>query len=159
MSAKRKIPISRKTVTSENGHPRTVFEMECISTPKDIGKVEDFLKEVNKAARLDDGTFHRLFVSSTEAVNNAILHGNKSDPSKKVCIGCMINRDSITVSVKDEGAGFDPQNLPNPLDEQNLLKESGRGIFLIKSMTDRVDFQITETGTTIQMMINLKRLR
>jgi serine/threonine-protein kinase RsbW len=70
-----------------------------------------------------------------------------------------VNRDSISVQVSDEGKGFDPESVPNPLDEQNLLKESGRGIFLIRSMVDRVDFRITETGTTIEMMINLKRLR
>ena len=73
----------------------------------------------------------------------------------------VINRipDTITVRVKDEGNGFDPSVIPNPLDDQNLLKESGRGIFLIKSMMDKVDFQMTENGTIIEMVIDLKRLK
>ena len=133
--------------------------MECISTPKEIRRVEQFLNRVNSTARLDDGTFHRLFVSTTEAINNAILHGNKSDPAKKVCITCALNKDSIAVQVTDEGTGFDPASVPNPLDEQNLMKESGRGIFLIRSMADRVNFSTTESGTTIEMLIDLKRFR
>jgi serine/threonine-protein kinase RsbW len=159
MEKKKRNPVVAKVERSNGGHPRTLFEMECISMPAEIRRVELFLEEVNKQTRLDDGTFHRLFVSATEAVNNAILHGNKSDPAKKVCVQCLVNKDSVVVSVTDEGRGFDPASVPNPLDEQNLLKESGRGIFLIRSMMDRVDFQSTATGTKVEMAINLKRLR
>jgi serine/threonine-protein kinase RsbW len=148
-----------KRIESVNGHRRTMFEMVCIRTPNEIGKVEDFFKEVNKVARLDDGTFYRLFVSATEAVNNAVVHGNKSDPHKKACVVCLLNADSVVVTVTDQGNGFDPANIPNPIDEQNLLKESGRGIFLIRSMMDRVEIKPSPTGTTVEMMINLKRLR
>ncbi len=133
--------------------------MECISNPKEIGKIEEFLKSVNKKAKLDDGTFYRLFVSTTEAVNNGIIHGNKSDPRKKVCVTCEVNTDVLIVRVKDQGNGFDPAAVPNPLDEQNLMKESGRGIFLIRSMMDKVDYSMTQQGTTIEMVINLKRLK
>jgi serine/threonine-protein kinase RsbW len=133
--------------------------MKCISNPKEIGRVEDFLKRINRTAQLDDGTFYRLFVSTTEAVNNGIIHGNKSDPKKKVCISCTLNSDTITVKVKDEGRGFDPGSVPNPLEDQNLLKESGRGIFLIRSMMDKVNFEITKEGTIIEMIIDLRRLK
>ena len=159
MAKKKRTPVVAKVERSNGDHPRTMFEMECISTPEEIRKVEQFLEKVSKQTRLDDGTFHRLFVSATEAVNNAILHGNKSDPAKKVCVQCLVNKDSIMVRVTDEGGGFDPASVPNPLDEQNLLKESGRGIFLIKSMTDHVEFHPTEKGTMVEMSINLKRLR
>ena len=159
MAKKKRNPVVAKIERGNGDHPRTMFEMVCISMPGEIRRVEKFLEEVNKQTRLDDGTFHRLFVSATEAVNNAILHGNKSDPAKKVCVRCVVNKDSIMVSVSDEGGGFDPASVPNPLDEQNLLKESGRGIFLIRSMMDRVDFHPTGTGTTVEMAINLKRLR
>lgn len=158
MAKKRTSPIAKR-IEEGNNHRRTVFEMVCISTPKEIGLVEDFFKEVNRTARLDDGTFHRLFVSATEAMNNAIVHGNKSDPRKRACIVCTLNSDSVVVTVTDQGNGFDPSTIPNPLDEQNLLKESGRGIFLIRSMMDRVDIRPSPSGTTVEMMINLKRLR
>lgn len=159
MAKKKRTSVVARVEQQNGDHPRTMFEMECISTPEEIRRVEEFLEAVNKKSRLDDGTFHRLFVSATEAVNNAILHGNKSDPKKKVCVRCLVNKDSIVVSVTDEGGGFDPSTIPNPLDEQNLLKESGRGVFLIRSMMDRVDFHPTEHGTTVEMAINLKRLR
>lgn len=133
--------------------------MVCVSTPKEIRRVEDFFREINREARLDDGTFHRLFVATSEAINNAILHGNKSDPSKQACVTCSLNQDSVVVKVRDQGPGFDPDTVPNPLDEENLLKESGRGLFLIRSMMDRVTIRPEPTGTTVEMMINLKRLR
>ncbi len=140
-------------------HAGMTFKMECVSNPKEVHKIERFLQDMSKEARLDDGTFYRLLVSSTEAVNNGIIHGNQNNPAKKVCVTCLISADSITVKVKDEGKGFDPASVPNPLDEKNLLKESGRGIFLIRSMVDKVDFELTPHGTTVVMVIDLRRLR
>src|SRR3990172_1617968 len=160
MSLKGRRPPKKTRIDVERqNHERVVFQMKCISKRKEIRRVEEFLKRINRTARLDDGTFYRLFVSSTEAVNNGIIHGNKSDPRKMVCISCTLNTDTIIVRVKDEGKGFDPASVPSPLEDQNLLKESGRGIFLIRSMMDRVNFKITESGTIIEMVIDLKRLK
>ena len=159
MGAKRRIAAEKPVVSVTRHNNHVEFAMECISAPKEIGKIEGFLTHLNKTARLDDGTFYRLFVSCTEAVNNAILHGNKSDPRKKVCVTCSVNRESVSLRVKDEGKGFDPGKVPNPLDDQNLLKESGRGIFLIRSMMDEVRFHNEPDGTTIEMVIDLKLLR
>ncbi len=114
---------------------------------------------MNDVARLDDGTFHRLLVATTEAVNNGILHGNKSDPKKKVCVECVLVDDSIVVRVKDEGKGFNPARVPNPLDEKNLMKESGRGIFLMRTMMDHVTYHISRNGTIVEMVLDLKNLR
>lgn len=130
----------------------------CISDPKEIARVESFLKSVNKVAKLDDGTFYRLLVASTEAVNNGIMHGNKMDRTKRVCITCTIKPGAIVVKVQDEGGGFDYTKLPDPLAEENLLKESGRGIFLMRSMMDKVVFKRNRYGTLVEMTINLKRL-
>lgn len=136
------------------------FEMKCISEPKEIALVEKFLNRVNKTAKLDDGTFYRLLVASTEAVNNAILHGNKSDTRKHVCLVVLYRKnDSIVVRVKDEGKGFDPNSLPNPLDEKHLLKPSGRGVFLMRELMDEVNFSFGKDGSTVELVINLKRLK
>ncbi len=159
MSMKGRKPKKTLIDVKRQNYQRVIFEMKCISNPKEIGRVEDFLKRINQTARLDDGTFYRLFVSTTEAVNNGIIHGNKSDSRKKVCISCTLNTDSIVVRVKDEGKGFDPAAVPNPLDDQNLMKESGRGIFLIRSMMDKVNFENSSDGTIIEMIIDLKRLK
>lgn len=114
---------------------------------------------MNRVVKLDDGTFYRLLVATTEAVNNGIVHGNKRDPEKVVTVNCTLKKHMLLVKVEDQGRGFDPEKIPNPLDEENLLKETGRGIFLMKSMMDRVRFRMTKHGTLVEMTINLKRLQ
>ena len=133
-------------------------EMTCRSDPREIPKVEKFLSKVNKKAHLDDGTMYRLLVATTEAVNNAIIHGNQSNPKKRVRVSCQLIGRVLTMSVQDSGRGFDPNSLANPLEEENLLKESGRGIFLIRSLIDDVGFRVQKTGTTVIMKIDLSKL-
>jgi len=133
-------------------------EMTCKSDPREIAKVEKFLKKVNQKARLDDGTMYRLLVATTEAVNNAIIHGNRFNPRKRVSISCQIKDHTLFLTVKDSGRGFDPSSLANPLEEENLLKESGRGIFLIRSLMDEVDFRMHKRGTSVIMKVDLSKL-
>ncbi len=148
------------TTMSSHGDGVKRFEMNCISEPKEIAHVEEFLNKVNRTAKLDDGTFYRLLVAVTEAVNNAILHGNKSDPRKLVCLVVLYRKnDRLVVRVKDEGKGFDPDHLPNPLDEKHLLKPSGRGVFLMRELMDEVHFSFGKDGSTVELVINLKRLK
>jgi serine/threonine-protein kinase RsbW len=137
--------------------PQT-FTFECTGDPKDIRKVEPFLQQVNEVARLDDGTFYRLLVAGTEAVNNGILHGNKGDPRKIVHVTCILSEDELVFRVRDHGKGFKPEQVPDPLEEKNLLKTSGRGIFLMRSLMDRVSFKVTRNGTEVELVIDLKHL-
>jgi len=134
------------------------FHFECPADPKEIRKVEPFMNQINDAARLDDGTFYRLLVAGTEAVNNGILHGNKGNPKKKVVVTCIIDKDSLVFRVCDEGKGFKPEEVPDPLEEKNLLKTSGRGIFLMRSLMDKVSFKVTPRGTEVELVIDLKHL-
>jgi serine/threonine-protein kinase RsbW len=133
-------------------------EMTCKSDPREIPKVEKFLNKVNQKAHLDDGTMYRLLVATTEAVNNAIIHGNKSNPKKRVRVSCQLVHQVLTMTVQDNGKGFDPNSLANPLEEANLLKESGRGIFLIRSLIDEVSFKVQKSGTSVIMKIDLSKL-
>ena len=109
-------------------HRRTIFKMVCRSVPKEIEHIEDFLQQIRSLRPIDDGMMHRLLVSCTEAVNNAIIHGNKSNPKKKVVLRCIVGERTLTICVADEGKGFDPAGLQDPRDEANLLKENGRGV-------------------------------
>lgn len=87
-----------------------------------------------------------------EAVANAIKHGNKSDASKQVKVEFGLEGDEVVIAVRDEGLGFDPAKVPNPLEPENLLKPDGRGILLIKEFMDRVDYDFErETGTALVM--------
>ncbi|MBI3586252.1 MAG: ATP-binding protein [Ignavibacteriales bacterium] len=133
----------------------TTFHLDCASDPKEIARVEPFIMKVNEVARLDDGALYRLLVAATEAVNNGILHGNKSDPNKHVLVTCVLSEKELTFTVEDEGKGFKPEKIPNPLDEKNLLKTSGRGVFLMRSLMDEVKFHITSHGTKIDLILHL----
>jgi serine/threonine-protein kinase RsbW len=139
------------------GAKRLTFK--CISEPKEISRIEKFLEELNTVAKLDDGAFYRLLVATTEAVNNAIVHGNGSDPKKKVCVNCDIVNSSIYVYVKDEGSGFNPDILPNPTEKDNLMRPSGRGVFLMRTLMDEVRFHFTEEGTVVEMILDYGKLR
>jgi serine/threonine-protein kinase RsbW len=98
---------------------------------------------------------YRLLVSCTEAVNNAIIHGNKSNPDKNIVVRCIAEKHLLTICVKDEGKGFDSEDLPDPRDEKNLLKESGRGVFLMRSMMDKVRFKRLKSGSVVEMKVKL----
>jgi serine/threonine-protein kinase RsbW len=146
----------RKTARPSKRIRRLKFEFECKSDPKEIAKVEPFLQKINKATRMDDGTFYRLLVAGTEAINNGILHGNKSDPSKSVFATCTVDSRSLVLRVTDQGRGFKPEEVPDPLEEKNLLKTSGRGIFLMRSLMDKVAFKVTTEGTEVELVIDMK---
>lgn len=93
-------------------------------------------------------------ISVTEVVNNAIVHGNKNDPQKKVTLRIMVDKSSVTIEVEDEGQGFNPCCLPCPITEENLLKEVGRGVFIVRSLMDKVDYIFKPEGGTI---VSLKK--
>jgi len=138
---------------------KTVFEMVCLSNPKEIGCIEEFLQQINKKLRLDDGTMYRLLVSCTEAVNNAIIHGNKSAPDKSVAVRCTVEKKYLNIRVKDEGRGFDPEKLQDPREEKNLMKESGRGFFLMRSLMDSVKVKRLKSGSVVEMKVKLHKHR
>ena len=88
-----------------------------------------------------------------EAVTNAVVHGNKEDEAKSVEVVLNCLKDAVEIEVKDQGEGFDPKNVPDPTDAANLMKTSGRGIFLIRSFVDEVDWSARpEGGTTVRLV-------
>jgi serine/threonine-protein kinase RsbW len=101
----------------------------------------------------DDDTAHWIGMSVRESVTNAIQHGNKLDPSKRVEISFEVAPDHLEITVRDQGKGFQSDRLPNPLDPENLLKPSGRGIFYIRSFMDEVEFiPRTQGGMEVHMV-------
>ncbi len=101
----------------------------------------------------DDDTAHWIGMSVRESVTNAIQHGNKLDPNKRVDIRFEVAPDCLDISVTDQGKGFLVERLPNPLDPENLLKPSGRGIFYIRSFMDEVEFIPHSQGGMIVHMV------
>ncbi len=133
---------------------KKIFELKHPSSIKILEKVESLIEEVGKAADFVEEQTIDLAIAVTEAVNNAIIHGNDMDETKNVYLKFEIKKDKIVITVQDEGGGFVPENVNNPLDPENLMKDSGRGIFILKSLMDEVDFSITESGTELKMVKN-----
>jgi len=118
-----------------------------------LAKVEHIVHRIAAAMDLSSDEHDNLAISVTEAVGNAIVHGNKKDPAKRVTVDALMESDRVHITVTDQGSGFDPNVLQNPLEPQNLMKESGRGIFILKNLMDAVDFEISEHGTAIRMTL------
>jgi len=101
----------------------------------------------------DADVSHWMSVAIRESVTNAVRHGNKLDAEKRVVIRFELGDGELSVSVEDEGEGFDPGEIPDPLAEENLLRASGRGIFFMKNFMDEVTYDFKPNGGTCVTMV------
>ncbi|MDI9341293.1 MAG: ATP-binding protein [Sediminibacterium sp.] len=116
-------------------------KLKISSNPDNLRLVERLIEDVCQVYNVQEDYYGNILIAVTEAFNNAVQHGNQGNPDKSVMIG-FENRDELLVfSVTDEGPGFDYQNLPDPTDPANIEKISGRGVFLMKNLADKVEFQ------------------
>ena len=128
--------------------------MTLASIPKNVHRVERFLIKMNAVLKINDERFSTLLVVLTEAVNNAITHGNKRNPAKRVIVTCMRDDDVLVVIVKDEGKGFNPDAVPDPIHEDNLMRESGRGVFLMRQLMESVSYNKNGNEVTMRMKLS-----
>jgi len=105
-----------------------------------IRMIESFIDNAKEKYKLDDDIYGNIMIAVTEAVNNAIKHGNQNDSSKNVSLSLSLEEGLIKFKVEDEGGGFDHEHLPDPTSPENLEKPGGRGIFLMKHLSDEVEF-------------------
>ena len=124
------------------------------SLDENIRIVESFIDNAKEKFNLDDDIYGNIMVAVTESVNNAIRHGNKSDKKKNVHLTLSLNDNLIRFIVKDEGIGFDYHNLPDPTSPENIDKPSGRGIFLMKHLSDEVTFKNEGSEVELCFYIN-----
>lgn len=117
-----------------------MHSIEIASDLNNITKVESLIDEVCENLGLNEDNYGNVLIAVTEAVNNAIIHGNKEDLNKKVRVDVIKENRNVVFSVSDEGTGFDFDNLPDPTAPENLEKPDGRGIFLMKNLSDGVEF-------------------
>ena len=129
-----------------------VQTIKIASILQNIYEVENFLNGVFKDLAFSRKVYCKIYLAVTEAVNNAILHGNKKDRSKFVTIIFYNNEDHFIVEVIDEGSGFEFDSIPDPREQINIRKESGRGIFIMKQYADKVKFH--KGGSTVQLKFN-----
>ncbi|MBZ5562669.1 MAG: ATP-binding protein [Acidobacteriia bacterium] len=134
----------------------SVVEVTLESTLTNVEVAEEIARRVSATAGFDEEDQHKIEMAVHESMINAVWHGNKNDASKSVWLRFQIYGDKLEIRVRDQGSGFDPKSIPDPLEEANLLNVSGRGIFLIRTFMDdfRVEY-VAGLGTEVTLVKNL----
>jgi serine/threonine-protein kinase RsbW len=125
------------------------------STMESVSTVEAAADKLAEEAGLDEDERFRIAMAVREAAVNAVLHGNEYDPAKQISVSFENTGDKLVFKVSDQGKGLDPDTLPDPLAPENLLRGTGRGIFLIRSFMDEVHFRQLHPGTELTLVKNL----
>lgn len=131
--------------------------VESLSIPSSfgsIGKVESLIDEVCDRLEVREDYYGNVLIAVTEAVNNAIQHGNKQKEELEVNVEVGDKETDFCFSVKDKGEGFDYKNLPDPTSPENLEKENGRGIYLMRSLAEAVEFE--DDGRNVNIYFSKK---
>ncbi len=129
-------------------------EISIPSSKFSVNSIEPLLNNIRNEIGLRDETYYNILVAVTEAVNNANIHGNKLDQNKSIEIEVEATSDTINISVADQGDGFDIDKLDDPRTPENLLKPSGRGVFIIKTLANESSFVHDEYGMVVNMIFN-----
>jgi serine/threonine-protein kinase RsbW len=131
------------------------ISIQVPSIAENIRMIESFIDNAKERFHLDDDIYGNIMIAVTEAVNNAIKHGNANNKDKNVSLALSLDDSMIRFVVKDEGLGFDYENLPDPTAPENLEKLGGRGIFLMKHLSDEVDFKDNGRIVELSFYINV----
>lgn len=126
--------------------------MESITINSDIEKlkvVETLVDTLSKRLGVSDEVYGKILISTVEAVNNAILHGNKGDSKKLVTVNISADGNVLDITVTDEGEGFEYGNLPDPTDPNNIENLHGRGVFLMRRLADAIEYN--SSGNEVKM--------
>ncbi len=125
---------------------------KIFTIPSELGNlriIEKAIDEISGELGISQDNYGKIMVSAMEAVNNAIVHGNKSDSSRKVRIEIIHKNKKLIISVEDEGPGFRPTEIPDPTKPENIENISGRGVFLMSRLADVIEFN--ERGNKVTM--------
>ena len=124
--------------------------MKLPSHPSCISEVEHFVQQLVNRLNIDPNLYPNILISLTEAVNNAMQHGNRYDEGKNIVVSCSEKPHQILLRISDEGSGFDPYKIPDPTASDHIAVEGGRGVFLMKQLTDEIHF--LDHGRTVELM-------
>ena len=129
-----------------------VLDIECSSEFEHLDEIVDQSEAFLASQITDDELAYKVVLLLSEAVTNAIEHGNKSDASKMVTVNLTVGKKKISIVVEDEGEGFDQSEVDNPIEGANLLNDGGRGLFFIGEMAD--DYKLENGGRTVRIVFN-----
>ena len=129
-------------------------ELVIPSRPESIHQVEGLIEDIRDEFQFKDDVYGNVMIATTEAVNNSIIHGNKSDVTKTVTIRVLTpNPYRLKIEVTDQGPGFDYQNLSDPTAPENLENPGGRGVFLMSHLCDELNF--ADEGRKVELVFNI----
>lgn len=137
------------------GQEETRVTYTLASSLDSVDKVEQAAEQMARKAGIDEDETFRLSMAVREAAVNAVLHGNAYDPDKRIIASFENTGADLIIRISDQGKGLDPTTLPDPLAPENLLRGSGRGIFLIRSFMDEVHFKQLHPGTELTLIKHL----
>ncbi|CAM2005729.1 ATP-binding protein [Acanthopleuribacter pedis] len=129
----------------------TLVEIRFNSSLAILDMIQPITNKVCDQLGFDEDSQYWIWLATQEALNNAIKHGNKFDPNKKVLFGLQVDGGEFRIIIQDEGEGFVVDEVPDPTRKENLLKTSGRGIFYMRSFMDRVEYN-TDKGTKVTLV-------
>ena len=127
----------------------TMHKLEFPSQPENIAIIERLIDEIRDDNAFQEDCYGDVLIAMTEAVNNAIVHGNKLDPAKHVTVEYELRDSDLYFKITDHGAGFDFENVPDPTSPENIEKPNGRGVFLMRQLADECDF--SEEGRVVEL--------
>ena len=136
----------------KTSQPRTVH-IDIASRFDMLDVVQTVLTHLAGLVGFQDEASHYMSVAVRESVVNAIKHGNREDETKRVALEFILHPKALEVQVLDQGVGFDPSGVPDPVAEENLLKADGRGIFFMRSFMDEVSYSFPVKGGTLVKMV------
>lgn len=133
----------------------TSKKIQVPSKAENITIVEKFIDDMRAELQIGDEVYGNILICITEAANNAMLHGNKANPEKIAELSYELDArgKTLTFIVKDQGPGFDYNNLPDPTAPENLERTSGRGVFLMMQLADMVVF--SDNGATVELQFRI----
>ena len=129
--------------------------MKIASKIENLREVEKVVDEIATKYQLKNELYGNILIAFLEAVNNAIVHGNKKNEEKDVIVNITIEKGELHIVVKDQGKGFDYENVPDPTAPENIENISGRGIFLMRKLSDKLIFD--ENGTKAELIFYLDK--
>ena len=131
---------------------RPIITGNEITIPSDtehLADVDMFIEGILRGWGIEESVIADIAISVSELVNNAINHGNKYSSEKMVKVEIGKEDSSVKITVADQGSGFNPNDIANPVDDNNLLKEVGRGLFIVKSLMDSIEFHPSDKGSKV----------
>ena len=137
---------------TKSSDARTI-KLDIASRIELLEVVQTLVANITSHLQFEEDAAHYMSVAIRESLVNAIKHGNKLDESKRVLIAFTLHDDGLEVEVHDEGPGFDPGRVPDPLAPENLLKAGGRGIFFMRQFMDEVRYEFPPGGGTLVHML------